>query len=78
VLFLSDIIPNVVGVAYSRPISLAMALPRVVGSAALYPIVWVIAKLSTVFKPDREFAALEEELNQLVMMSVEEGSIMAI
>lgn len=76
VLFLSEIIPKVVGVAYSRPISLAMALPWAVGIAALYPIVWVIEKFSTVFKPDREFAAPEEEVHQLAMMSAEEGSIM--
>ncbi len=76
VLFFSEIMPKIVGVAYSRPVSQAIAIPWAAGIAMLFPVIWVIEKLSWVLKPERSFSAPEEEVNQLAMISAEEGSIM--
>lgn len=76
VLFFSEIAPKVIGVAYSRPIATVIATPWTIGIAMLFPVIWCIEKLSRFIKPDRVFSAPEEEVNQLAMISAEEGSIM--
>ena len=42
----------------------------------LFPVIWLVEKSSRILKPDREFSATEEEVNQMAMISAEEGSIM--
>jgi CBS domain containing-hemolysin-like protein len=76
VLFFSEIIPKVVGVAYSRPVAKAVALPWSVGITLIYPIVWVIEQFSAIIKPKNVVSAPKEEVHQLAMISAEEGSIM--
>ncbi len=76
VLFFSEIIPKVVGVTYSRPVSRAIALPWSAGIGLLYPVVWLIENLSRMLKPQRVFSAPEDEVHQLALISAEEGSIM--
>ena len=76
VLFFSEIIPKVVGVAYSRVVSRAFAQPWAVGIALLSPVIWIIDKLSRLLKPKHVLSAPEEEVRQLAMISAEEGSIM--
>lgn len=76
VLFFSEIMPKIVGVAYSRPVSGAVALPWAAVIAMLFPVIWLIEKLSWVLKPEHSLSAPEEEVNQLAMISAEEGSIM--
>jgi CBS domain containing-hemolysin-like protein len=76
VLFFSEIIPKVLGVIYSRPVARALALPWVGMIKILYPVIWVIQQLSWLLKPRRSLAAPEEEVQQLAILSAEEGSIM--
>jgi CBS domain containing-hemolysin-like protein len=76
VLFLSEIMPKIVGVAYSRPVSRAVAMPWAAGIAMLFPAIWLIDRLARVLKPEHSLSAPEDEVNQLAMISAEEGSIM--
>ena len=76
VLFFSEIIPKIVGVAYSRSVSIAVAMPWAVGIAALSPVIWLIERFSRMLKPEHVLSAPEEEVHQLAMISAEEGSIM--
>jgi CBS domain containing-hemolysin-like protein len=76
VLFLSEIIPKVLGVVYSRPVATALALPWVGMIRLLYPVIWVIQQSSRLLKPRQSLAAPEEEVHQFAMLSAEEGSIM--
>lgn len=77
VLFLSEIVPKVVGVVYNRPVAKFFATPLSIVVAALHPLVWSVQKLSTLLKPNQAvMAAPEEEVKQLAMISAEEGSIM--
>lgn len=76
VLFFSEIIPKIVGVAYCRSVAMAVALPWAAGIWLLSPVIWFIEKLSRLLKPGRALAAPEEEVRQMAMISAEEGSIM--
>ncbi len=76
VLFFSEIIPKVLGVAYSRPVSLAIAVPWAIAIKMLYPVIRLIDWMSRFLKPGRVLAAPEDEVHQLAMISAEEGSIM--
>jgi CBS domain containing-hemolysin-like protein len=77
VLFFSEIFPKVIGVAYNRPVARAVALPWGFGIALLYPVIWIIERLSRMIKPERVLSAPEEEVQQMAMISAEEGSISA-
>lgn len=76
VLFFSEIIPKVLGVVYNRSLAAALALPWVGVIKLLYPVIWLIQQMSRLLKPHQSFAAPEEEVHQLAMLSAEEGSIM--
>lgn len=76
VLFFSEIIPKVIGVAYNQLVARVIALPWAVGIKLLYPVIYLIDHLSQYLKPGRAFAAPEDEVQQLAMISAEEGSIM--
>jgi len=77
VLFFAEIMPKVIGVVYSRPVATRMALPWAGVIKLLNPLIWVIQHLSRLFKPrDPVLAAPEEEVQQMAMISAEEGSIM--
>jgi CBS domain containing-hemolysin-like protein len=79
VLFLSEIIPKILGVAYSDRIAVVIAMPLAIAVNALFPLVWVIHKLADKVKPAGPvFAAPEEEVGQMARMSAEEGSILPI
>ncbi|MCS7466803.1 CNNM domain-containing protein [Stieleria sp. ICT_E10.1] len=79
VLFFSEIIPKIVGVAYSNRIAVLVAMPLTIAVHALFPLVWVIHKLAAIVKPSGPvFAAPEEEVGQMARMSAEEGSILPI
>jgi len=79
VLFISEIIPKIVGVAYNRPIAQAIALPWQVMIFLLTPIAALVSRFSGLLQPSGPaLAAPEEEVQQLVRMSAEEGSILGI
>ena len=76
VLFISEIIPKILGVVYNRQIASALALPWNWIIKLLSPIIWFIQRLSNLIKPRETLAAPEEEVQQLAVLSAEEGSIM--
>lgn len=79
VLFISEIIPKIMGVVYSRPVARAVAIPWQGAIRAMTPVVWAVEYVSGWLKPNEPvMAAPEEEVVQLSRLSAEEGSILAI
>lgn len=77
VLLFAEIIPKIVGVAYSERIAMLVALPLRFATQVLSPAIWFIERLSRLLKPQGPvFAAPEEEVHQMAVMSAEEGSIL--
>ncbi len=77
VLTFAEIIPKILGVAYSEQLIRIVAAPLHFATLCLSPIVWIVQGLSRWLKPDeRVFAAPEAEVVQLAKMSAEEGSIL--
>lgn len=76
VLFVSEIIPKVIGVVYNRPVATAMAVPWAAAVKMLTPIIWLTQGVSRLLKPAESAIAPEEEVQHFAMMSAEEGSIM--
>lgn len=76
-LVVSEIMPKVLGVAYNRQIARALAKPLEVGVVALYPLVWLIEKTSSIVRPQSPPpVAPEEEVQTMAAISAEEGSIL--
>jgi len=79
VLLLSEIIPKLLGVVYCRGIAPAVALPWVGLIRLLYPLIWIVEKLAVRLQPEEPaLAAPEEEVEQLAILSAEEGSILPL
>lgn len=77
VLFFSEIIPKIIGVVYSRPVSRALAAPWAWIIRAIYPLIWIVEVIARVLKPnDPVLSAPEEEVEQMAKLSAEEGSIL--
>ena len=78
VLVFAEIVPKIIGVAYSERLARAVAMPVYVMTRVLLPLVWMIQQLSQFLKPSSPLlTAPEEEVEQLARMSAEEGSILA-
>ena len=76
-LFVSEILPKILGVAYCRSVSRWIARPLSVVIVLLYPVVWLVDHASRLIKPSTPTAtAPENEVQQLAEISAEEGSIM--
>jgi CBS domain containing-hemolysin-like protein len=79
VLFFSEIIPKIIGVAYSDRLSVVIARPLSIAVFLMLPAVWMIQRLSRLIKPDGPIiSAPEEEVGHMARMSAEEGSILPI
>jgi CBS domain containing-hemolysin-like protein len=77
VLFLSEIIPKVAGVAFSRPIARALSHPLDAVIKGLFPLVWLSQRVARVFQPNEApQIASEEEVWHFAAISAEEGSIL--
>jgi len=77
VLFMSEIMPKVVGVVHSRVVSRTISVPLSVIIFVLYPFLFVIQHVSRLLRPKgRDLAAPEEELRHMAVISAEEGSIL--
>ena len=76
VLFISEIIPKVVGVVYNRSAATLVAHPWNLGIKLLFPLIWLTQHVARLFKPAESVIAPEEEVRHFAMMSAEEGSIM--
>lgn len=77
VLFFSEIIPKIVGVVYNQGVSRALAIPLAAMVGSLYPLIWIIHKVTWVIKPREPIlSAPEEEVGQLARLSAAEGSIL--
>lgn len=79
VLVFSEIIPKVIGVLYNRGVAKMVAVPWAAAIKVLYPLVWIIERLTQVFEPKEPvITAPEEEVKQLAAISAKEGSILPI
>lgn len=79
VLVCSEIVPKVIGVAYSNQVAILVALPLQAATKMLTPMVWCVEKMSTWLKPEgKVFSAPEEEVHQVAQMSADEGSILPL
>lgn len=79
VLFFSEIVPKMMGVVYSRPVAHYLAIPLNALATLLHPVISVVEQVSKVLKPKGPiFAAPEDEVRQLAMLSAEEGSILQL
>jgi CBS domain containing-hemolysin-like protein len=77
VLVFSEIIPKLVGVVYCRSVAPAVALVWAALIRVLYPLIWLVEKLTAQIQPEAPvLAAPEEEVGQLAMISAQEGSIL--
>lgn len=77
VLFLSEILPKIAGVAYAKQIAAFVSVPWNAAVVALHPVVWLTEKISRVLKRGRlTFFAPEDEVAQMAVVSAEEGSIL--
>lgn len=79
VLFFSEILPKVAGVAYNRGIARNAAVPLNGTIAALYPLVWLSQRFSRWIYPSvGSPIAPEEEVGHMAELSAEEGSILPL
>lgn len=77
VLFFSEIVPKILGVIYSRPVSRLLAAPWAWIITAMYPLIWIVEVVTKVLRPNEPMlAAPEEEVEQMARISAEEGSIL--
>lgn len=76
-LVFSEIIPKILGVAYTRKVSPMLAQPLRVTIVLLFPLIWMIEQIARWVKPQSPIAAAPEgEVKELAKISAEEGSIM--
>ena len=79
VLFFSEILPKVAGVAYNRPVSRFISRPLAAAGWLLTPVVWITQKSSILLRSSEAVPlAPEEEVHQLAALSAEEGSILPV
>lgn len=80
VLYISEIIPKVLGVTYNRSLSRMLAPPLQLLIVGLSPFVWISKGLTRLLpgRGDKEPVAPEEEVLHMAAMSAEEGSILPI
>lgn len=79
VLFLSEIVPKILGVVYNRPLSHGLAVPLSFIVTLLSPLIYLVEKVSKWLKPRGPIIAFpEEEVQQMAMLSAEEGSILRL
>jgi CBS domain containing-hemolysin-like protein len=76
VLFISEIIPKVVGVVHNRSAATLVARPWNLSIKLLFPLIWLTQHVARLLKPSDPVIASEEEVHHFAMMSAEEGSIM--
>jgi CBS domain containing-hemolysin-like protein len=77
VLFLSEIIPKVTGVAFNRPLARMLSHPLDLMIKALYPLVWLTQRVARIFTANEPVKiAPEDEVWHLAAISAEEGSIL--
>jgi CBS domain containing-hemolysin-like protein len=79
VLVFSEILPKLIGVVYCRTIAPTVSLVWVVAIRVLYPVIWLVERLTERIQPEAPvLAAPEEEVEQLAMISAKEGSILPL
>jgi CBS domain containing-hemolysin-like protein len=79
VLFLSEIVPKVLGVSYSRTVARAVAIPWQGLIGALLPLTYIAEVITRKLQPSEPaLAAPEDEVSQFATMAAEEGSILPI
>jgi CBS domain containing-hemolysin-like protein len=79
ILFISEIIPKVLGATYSRPVAVLMAYPLTVAVLVLSPVIFFTRILSRKLKDaDAGPQASEDEVRAMAAISADEGSILPL
>lgn len=79
VLVLSEIVPKVAGVIYNRRVASIAARPLSWLIAALFPIIWLLERLTQFLRLEQPvLRAPEEEVVQFAKLSAAEGSILQL
>lgn len=79
VLVLSEIVPKVAGVIYSRGIACVAARPLSWLIAALSPVIWLLERLTQFLRPGQPvLQAPKDEVLQFAKLSAAEGSILKL
>jgi magnesium and cobalt exporter, CNNM family len=79
ILFVSEIIPKILGVVYNRAVAHALAVPLSGVVALLHPLLVLVEAVSKWLRPKGPVIAFpEEEVWQMAMLSAEEGSILRL
>jgi len=79
VLFLSEILPKILGVAYNRLIATFISAPLNAAIILLYPLVVLTERAASFLqRSPREPAATEQDVEHLAAISAEEGSILPV
>ncbi len=78
VLVVSEILPKIVGVSFSRRVSQLVAVPVEGLVRFLWPAVWLTQRVSSAMTHGREPLVPEAEVHRLADLSAEEGSILPI
>jgi CBS domain containing-hemolysin-like protein len=78
VLFLSEILPKVIGVTYNRIVAPLVSVPLQFVLLALTPVVWLTEAATRAVRRTPPPVAPEDEVHQMATISAEEGSILPV
>jgi magnesium and cobalt exporter, CNNM family len=79
ILFFSEIIPKILGVAHNRAVCYAVALPLSALVTFLHPLLRAVEWVGKLLRPKGPVVAFpEDEVRQVAMLSAEEGSILQL
>ncbi|MHC5037090.1 MAG: CNNM domain-containing protein [Planctomycetota bacterium] len=79
ILFISEIIPKVLGATYCRPVAVLMAIPLSIAIILLSPLIFITRAVSRFLRrEDLGPEASEEEVRAMAAISADEGSILPI
>jgi CBS domain containing-hemolysin-like protein len=76
VLVLSEIFPKIVGVAFAKPVSRAVALPLLLVISLFSPLIYLLQKFSNSIQPEQDQPTVSrQEVLTMAAMGAEEGTI---
>ncbi len=76
VLFLSEILPKVIGVTFNKIVAPAVSVPLQAVLVLLFPMVWLTETVTRAIRGQPQPMAPEDEVQQMAKISAEEGSIL--
>lgn len=75
VLYLSEILPKLIGVVYPKVVASAAAIPLVMLIRLLYPLIWISDLLTRKIHPGKKGQTSTQEVLSMAEMGIEEGAL---